>query len=79
LLPLSVASFGLMRKGRHQLPKIASVLALSMLGTLYLSGCSSGSAPASQNTLKETGTKTISINATSGSTSSTIPVQVNIQ
>lgn len=79
LLPLSVASFGLMRKGRHQLPKIASVLALSLLGMLYLSGCSSGSAPASQNTLKETGTKTISINATSGSTSSTIPVQVNIQ
>jgi len=79
VLPLSLVSLGVMRKGRHHLPKIASVLALSLLGTLYLSGCSGGVSPASPDSLKESGTKTISINATNGSTTGTIPVQVNIQ
>ena len=78
VLPLSLVSLGLMRKGRHHLPKIASVIALSILGTLYLSGCS-GSSPESSGSVKETGTKTILINATSGSITSTIPIQVNIQ
>jgi hypothetical protein len=79
LLPLSLVSLGVVRKGRHHLPKIASVLVLSLLGTLYLSGCSGGGSPASPDSLKESGTKTISINATNGNTTSTIPVQVNIQ
>jgi Bacterial Ig-like domain (group 3) len=78
VLPLSLVSLGVMRNGRHHLPKIASVLALSLLGTLYLSGCSGGGSPASPDSLKESGTKTISINASSGNTTSTIPVQVNI-
>jgi drug/metabolite transporter (DMT)-like permease len=79
VLPLSLVSLGVVRKGRHHLPKIASVLALSLLGTLYLSGCSGGGSPSSPDSLKESGTKTISINATNGNTTSTIPVQVNIQ
>jgi drug/metabolite transporter (DMT)-like permease len=79
VLPLSLLSLGRMRRGRHHLSKIASVLALSLLGTLYLSGCNGGSNSQSAGSVKESGTKTISINATSGSTTSTIPVQVDIQ
>jgi hypothetical protein len=79
VLPLSLVSLGLTRKNRHHLPKIASVLALSLVGTLYLSGCGGGSSSEAAGSVKETGTKTISINATSGGTTSTIPVQVNIQ
>jgi hypothetical protein len=78
MLPLLFVPFRGMQNGRRHLPRIASIFALSLLGTLYLSGCSGGTSPSS-NTLKEAGTKTISINATSGNTTSTIPVQVNIQ
>jgi len=78
MLPLLFVPFRGMQNGRRHLPRIASIFALSLLGTLYLSGCSGGASPSS-NTLKEAGTKTISINATSGNTTSTIPVQVNIQ
>jgi hypothetical protein len=79
MLPLLFVTFRRMQSGRRHLPRIASIFALSLLATLYLSGCSGGSTSPSSNTLKETGTKTISINATSGNTTSTIPVQVNIQ
>ncbi|RSL19040.1 Ig-like domain-containing protein [Edaphobacter aggregans] len=79
MLPLLFVTFRRMQSGRRHLPRLASIFALSLLATLYLSGCSRGSTSPSSNTLKETGTKTISINATSGNTTSMIPVQVNIQ
>jgi len=77
-LPFSIVSLAVMRKGRNQLLKIASMLLVSLLGVVYFSGCG-GSSAASPNSLKESGTKTISINATSGNMSTTIPIQVNIQ
>ena len=77
-LPFSIVSLAVMRKGRNQLLKIASMLLVSLLGVAYFSGCG-GSSAASPNSLKESGTKTISINATSGNMSTTIPIQVNIQ
>lgn len=78
LLPLSMASFGLMRKGRHHLSKAAFLVAASLFGALYLSGCGGGSATPPKS-VQDSGTKTVLVNATSGSISSTIPIQVNIQ
>lgn len=77
-LPFSIISLAAMRKGRNQLLKIASMLVVSFLGVVYFSGCG-GKSAASPDSLKESGTKTVSINATSGNISATIPIQVNIQ
>jgi hypothetical protein len=68
----------LMRKGRHHLSKAAFLVAASLFGALYLSGCGGGGSTPPKS-VQDSGTKTVLVNATSGSISSTIPILVNIQ
>lgn len=78
LLPVSIASLGRARKGTLRIGSLACLSVLGVLVTSSLVGCSGGSSP-SKNAFQESGTKTVIVNATIGSVTRTIPIQVTIQ
>jgi hypothetical protein len=77
LLPFSLLCLWRIRNGRRYLQGFACLLLLSVLSLGLVIGCGGGSSKAQQ--LQETGSKTILVTATSGSTTRTIPLVLNIQ
>ena len=77
LLPLSLGSLVVVRRSRRKLQGLVCLLVLLLGGASLVSGCS-GSGDSAKS-LRETGTKSVLITATSGSAERTIPIQVVIQ
>ena len=77
LLPLSLGSLVVVRRSRRKLQGLVCLLVLLLGGASLVSGCS-GSGDSAKS-LRETGTKSVLITATSGSAERMIPIQVVIQ
>lgn len=78
LLPASLLGLYQYRNRTTYIGALLGVLAV--LVATSLTGCSgSGSSSSQSATLQETGSKTVIVNATSGSVTRTIPIQVTIQ
>jgi hypothetical protein len=76
LLPLSLGSLVAVRRGRRKLQGLVCLLVLLLGVASLVTGCGGSD---SAKSLRETGTKTVLVTATSGSIAGTIPIQVVIQ
>jgi hypothetical protein len=77
LLPFSLLCLARIQKGSRRMQSMFCILILSVAAFGCVLGCGGSKSPAQQ--AHETGSKTILVNATSGSVTRTIPLVLNIQ